>query len=445
MKFVEIACQGIYVKRLIKFPALLLASSLAAEQVFACAFVAQDGTRCNREASFGSEYCWQHGGSKRRVRVGVDERGKEQYMARLSSQESNDLAVEVFNQVKESLVLIKGNDGKGSGFAVEADGKKWIYTNEHVARIGHPLKAVFIDGTEIAFSGTIEVARNVDLARIEITGDIPLLKIRDDTPSVDELAFVFGNSAGGDVVTKIIGVVLGVGDKLIEVDAKFVRGNSGSPILDGKGRVVGVATFATLRCDPADWTKADTRFNTVRRFGVRINNISWEPVEWKAYAKASKACADFEVYRDFLIPVCFKNKKLVTDYDAKSITGITSVRTLRASLRKLVKQDKEYLKALDEFDTILEKRKTTQPGQMGYPKIESVNIRYKKLKRELLESILERKNALRMATKALETIKWPCKRLEEDANHLCEGFRYCCTAYDQLNEDALSQISWRPE
>ena len=291
----------------------------------------------------------------------------------------------------------------------------------------------------------IEVSQDRDVARIEFKEDKPALKLREDAPSVDELAFVYGNSAGGGVITKIVGMVLGVGDKLIEVSSKFVSGNSGSPILDGKGRVVGIATLATLRCDPKDWVKSDTRFNDVRRFGTRLNDIEWKSLEWKVYSGAAKDFADFEAYRSFLVPVCFKNKELVTDYNAKEVSGITRMTALKTSLGKLVKQDKEYLKALDEFNAIMEKRKKMHPGMMNCPKKENVNIKYRKLRRELLESIFERKNALKTATNVLASKKWPCKRIADDAEDLLEGFKFCCTAYDKFNDDTLSQIDWRVE
>ena len=140
--------------------------------------------------------------------------------------------------------------------------------------------------------------------------------------------------------------------------------------------------------------------------------------------------------------MCFKNKQLVTDYNARDVSVIKSVPGLRTSLGKLVKQDKEYLKALSDFEAILEKRKTMHPGSIDYPKKENINIRYRKLRRELLESILARKNALKEATKVLSNKKWPCKRIADDAAELLEGFKYCCTAYDEFNDDSLSQIDW---
>lgn len=380
-------------------------------------------------------------GEKKKIRV-VDDDGTERQMVRLEKSESEDRAVEIYNKVKMSLVMIRGRMGAGSGFIVETDGKKWIYTNEHVTRIGHPLKAVFIDGREIPFAGTLEVAQDRDVARIEFKGDSPALKMRGGSPSVDELVFVYGNSGGGDVITKIVGGVLGVGDKLIEVSSQFVSGNSGSPILDSNGEVVGVATFATLRRDTADWVKLDTRFNDVRRFGTRLNGVDWKSVGWKTYAQAANCMEEFDIYRSFLIPVCFKGKELVTEYNSKEVLLLKGTSTLRVSLNRLIKQDKEYLKAFDEFEAILKKRSSLHPGAINYPKKESVDIRYRKLHRELLESILERKKALKTATDVLMGMKWPCKRMSEDAADLLNGFRYCCSAYEQFNDDSLSQINW---
>src|SRR6185312_7757504 len=70
----------------------------------------------------------------------------------------------------------------------------------------------------------------------------------DKDVSIGDAVVVLGNSQGRNVVTEIEGKVTGVGPELIEVDAKFVPGNSGSPIIHVKsGKVIGVATFVTVR------------------------------------------------------------------------------------------------------------------------------------------------------------------------------------------------------
>jgi len=363
-------------------------------------------------------------------------------MVRLNRQEAEDLSVEVFGKVKNSLVLIRGSKGVGSGFVAKADGKVWLYTNEHVARCGHPLTASFIDGRKIPFSGAFEVAANRDVARMEVDASTCALPLFEEAPSIDLLVFVFGNSDGGGVLTKLFGPVLGVGDDKLEVDVKFVQGNSGSAIFNGKGEVLGIATEASLRRDPESWVKLDTRFNEVRRYGERLCDIDWESLEWDSYDRACRAYEVFEQFREFLIPVCFKNKKLVTDYRAKDVSEVKTVRPLERALSRLVKQDGEYIKALSELEDLLEKRKRYQPGAMLYPKDTAVNMRYKKLKRELLESIVVRKDALRTAMKTLKSYQWPCRRLQNDADALYEGFKYCADAYDEFNDDSLSQVDW---
>ena len=76
---------------------------------------------------------------------------------------------------------------------------------------------------------------------MEITNNIPSLSIKKETPVIGDKITVHGNSGGGGVVTRIQGKVLGVGPNLVEVDAEFVQGNSGCPILSDSLEVVGVA------------------------------------------------------------------------------------------------------------------------------------------------------------------------------------------------------------
>ena len=96
--------------------------------------------------------------------------------------------------------------------------------------------------------------------------------------------------------TSIFGRILGIGPELIEIDAGFVRGNSGSPILDRNGNVVGIATFALRNNDPGDWVRNGTRYTQVRRFGTRLNNNQWDTIKYKDYFTRAAALADIETF-----------------------------------------------------------------------------------------------------------------------------------------------------
>jgi hypothetical protein len=89
---------------------------------------------------------------------------------------------------------------------------------------------------------------------------------------------VYGNSLGSGVATELKGRILGVGPEKIEVDAEFVRGNSGSPILDAQGQVIGVATYVTRTAPGTDWVADNTRFTLTRRFGLRLDKTTWVKV-----------------------------------------------------------------------------------------------------------------------------------------------------------------------
>lgn len=195
------------------------------------------------------------------------------------------MSTRVFSQVKKSIVMVKCDDSVGSGFIVKMeDGKKYFITNYHVFDGNATISARFLNGQELKL-GQLEIASDKDLVRFRVNSDYSALDIFEEEPNVGENAFVYGNSDGGDVATDLIGKIVGVGPEKIEVSIPFVQGNSGSAVLNSEGKVIGVATYATLDVDPDDWTKANTRFTEPRRYALRLNNVSWKAVDFIAYCK----------------------------------------------------------------------------------------------------------------------------------------------------------------
>jgi len=192
-----------------------------------------------------------------------------------------------------ALVILESMESSGSGFLVEQDGKTYVFTNLHVLMGGKPSMKL-LDGRSLK-PGKLSMARDRDLARIEVEGrNLKTIPIRTDLPTVSDPVQVLGNSDGAGVATVLRGKVLGVGPELVEIDAPFVQGNSGSPILDGKGRLLGVATFATLNAEPENWLKSDTRFGGIRRFGYRVNGVDWQEISWQGLGKRVRMLEDLE-------------------------------------------------------------------------------------------------------------------------------------------------------
>ncbi|GEM_PF-1845039 len=192
-----------------------------------------------------------------------------------------------------ALVILEAKDSSGSGFLVEQDGKTYVFTNLHVLMGGKPTLKL-LDGTKLR-AGKLSMARDRDLARIEVEGrGLKTIPIRTELPAVSDPVQVLGNSDGAGVATVLRGKVLGVGPELVEIDAPFVQGNSGSPILDARGRLLGVASFATLNVEPENWLKSDTRFRGIRRFGYRVNGVDWQEISWQGLGKRVRMLEDLE-------------------------------------------------------------------------------------------------------------------------------------------------------
>lgn len=204
---------------------------------------------------------------------------------------------ELFAAARDALAIVKTGRGTGSGFVGRMNGKRYLITNEHVFRGGQPFSAILLDGRKLSFA-SLDVAEDRDLIRLELTSpkDIAGLVISAASHNIGEPVTVFGNSEGSGVATSISGKLLGVGPFLIEIDAPFVRGNSGSPIVDRKGEVIGVATFAVRASDPGDWIRQGTRFTDVRRFGATLNEVRWKTVDQADYFTRAEALVDIETF-----------------------------------------------------------------------------------------------------------------------------------------------------
>ena len=178
-----------------------------------------------------------------------------------------------FEEVKDKLVVIVCGEKAGSGFIVRDGGRPYLFTNAHVVQRGAVI-AHRLDGTRLML-GPRDEAVGRDMVRFALDESMPAFDLAAGVPDIGDPVVVLGNSDGRGVVTEIRGKVIGVGPREIEVDAAFVIGNSGSPVLDRHGRVIGIATYLRDCRNDEDWSKIDTRFNGIRRFALRLLGTRW--------------------------------------------------------------------------------------------------------------------------------------------------------------------------
>jgi regulator of sirC expression with transglutaminase-like and TPR domain len=158
-------------------------------------------------------------------------------------------------RAKPSVVVItvKGRDarrtGLGTGFVVSADGL--IATNLHVIGEGRAITVETADGKRHDVVAVHASDRKQDLAVIRIDAkDLKPLELGDSAALKDGQAVVaLGNPHGlkRSVVAGVVSAVRDVeGRRLIQLAMPVEPGNSGGPVLDDRGRVVGLVTIKSL-------------------------------------------------------------------------------------------------------------------------------------------------------------------------------------------------------
>jgi serine protease Do len=168
--------------------------------------------------------------------------------------------IAVARRLQQSTVSVVSGPSTGSGFVIGRE--RWIVTNAHVVEPaggrGGRVQVRFGSGTTLG--GTILlVDPSHDLAILELAGAVPspALEIGDsDRVEVGQTVLAFGSPFGldGTLTEGIVsarrdvpGIGGGMARRLIQTDAPINPGNSGGPLVDRRGRVIGVNTAILSR------------------------------------------------------------------------------------------------------------------------------------------------------------------------------------------------------
>ena len=181
---------------------------------------------------------------------------------------------ETAESVRRFTVLVQpGGRGSGSGVVWSNDGL--IVTNAHVAR-GSRARITLWDGRELAAEVAARDERR-DLAVLRISAsDLVVASSRDSSQvRAGEIALAVGNPLGflGALTTGVVhavGPLRGLGSRSwVQSDVRLAPGNSGGPLTDVEGRVIGINSMVAGRLALA------IPSNEVRRFLEGQSGRNW--------------------------------------------------------------------------------------------------------------------------------------------------------------------------
>ncbi len=138
----------------------------------------------------------------------------------------------------------------GSGFIIDTSGV--VVTNNHVIADADEINVIMNDGTKIK-AELVGVDKKTDIAVLKFKPVKPLVAVKfgeSDKLRLGEWVIAIGNpfSLGGSVTAGIVSarnrdISQGPYDSYIQTDASINRGNSGGPLFNLEGEVVGVNTL----------------------------------------------------------------------------------------------------------------------------------------------------------------------------------------------------------
>ena len=164
----------------------------------------------------------------------------------------------IYASVLPGVVTVQNTNDLGSGIVYNSDGI--IVTNAHVVGTATKVEVDFSDGTKV-YGNVIGTDQNSDLAAIKVTvpasvlhpvvlGDSSSLKIGQTVSAIGDpllltasmttgIISAVGRSLPGNVQAGTSGSFYTTGD-IIQTDALVNPGNSGGPLIDLNGEVVGI-------------------------------------------------------------------------------------------------------------------------------------------------------------------------------------------------------------
>jgi len=153
----------------------------------------------------------------------------------------------IIEEAIKGVVTIRTDIGQGTGFIISSDG--YVVTNYHVIKGAKAAGIITYDG-ELHQVELIGYDENMDIGLLKIPGDYDKLKLANsDDVQIGEKVIAIGNPLGLQFSVSE-GIVSGTHreglnnlEVYIQTDASLNPGNSGGPLINKEGKVIGINNF----------------------------------------------------------------------------------------------------------------------------------------------------------------------------------------------------------
>ena len=187
-------------------------------------------------------------------------------------------------EILTSVVLIEGSENSGIGFLADFYGLKCIISNRHIFIGNENVKISDLNNNLIPVEGIIIGKGSDDF----LSSNLIIYGLTEESKGkhsfipvgheieINKSCTVYSQSAAGRVVAPATEKIIGLGPQTIEIENKFVQGNSGSPIIQN-GVAISIATY-----------KGDATELSEMRFAVKLSSLSidnFEPFDLISYQR----------------------------------------------------------------------------------------------------------------------------------------------------------------
>src|SRR5437763_724866 len=220
------------------------------------------------------------------------------FVAGAAADEPSALSVkQVTAKVRPSVVVISfagregSRQGLGTGFVIDKSGL--IATNLHVIGEARPISVQTADGKSLPLRSIHASDRALDLAILQVeAAELPGLELSEDKAADGETVVVVGNPQGlkHSVVSGVISGTREIdGRNMLQLAIPVEPGNSGGPVVDMQGRVLGIVTMKSAITENLGFAVAATDLKSLREkpnpvpidrwltIGA-IDRMQWEPL-----------------------------------------------------------------------------------------------------------------------------------------------------------------------